>query len=90
MTANKALAKLVGSGTQLPNQSILLNSIVLRKEYNECAEEWIDRLPFYHALWNDEVHVKNTEIRCSNNEMNFCKSTMFISSAEMLSSIIEW
>ncbi len=39
MTANKALAKLVGSGTQLPNQSILLNSIVLRKEYNECAEE---------------------------------------------------
>jgi Fic family protein len=31
ITANKALAKLVGSGKQLPNQSILLNSIVLHE-----------------------------------------------------------
>jgi len=31
ITANKALAKLVGSGKQLPNQSILLNSIVLQE-----------------------------------------------------------
>lgn len=31
ITANKALAKLVGSGKQLPNQSILINSIVLQE-----------------------------------------------------------
>ncbi len=31
ITANKALARLVGSGKQLPNQSILINSIVLQE-----------------------------------------------------------